>query len=371
MVAYQGELLPGFYEEWIVLEREHLQAVYEHNMARLMALLHGEGRWQEILEWGERWVSLGQKPEPAYRALMSAHAALGEMSKVAATYERCEKALHEFGMEPSEQTIDLLNDLKMGTDLPKAVSVPVKIPAIESPSSIPAPLTSFIGRKDDLKEIARLLASSRLVTLTGPGGVGKTRLAIQAAHDSMGKFKDGVFWVGLAGLADPELIPQEITQSLGMPTAPNTPLMELLKTQLKSRDLLLVLDNCEHLIKASAQYIEQLLGSCPKLKVLATSIEGLGLFHETIYQVPSLPLPGAQQNISLKELREVASIALFYVRAGNARPGFAVNEKNASSVIQICERLDGIPLAIELAAARIRVLSVEEIASRLDDRFSS
>ncbi|HEY6073243.1 MAG TPA: BTAD domain-containing putative transcriptional regulator, partial [Anaerolineales bacterium] len=94
--AYQGELLPGFYEEWIVLEREHLQAVYEHNMARLMALLHGEGRWQEILEWGERWVSLGQKPEPAYRALMSAHAALGEMSKVAATYERCEKALHEF-----------------------------------------------------------------------------------------------------------------------------------------------------------------------------------------------------------------------------------------------------------------------------------
>ena len=127
---------------------------------------------------GERWVSLGQKPEPAYRALMSAHAALGEMSKVVATYDRCEKALREFGTDPSEQTIDLFKGLKMGRDLPKAASVPAKNAAKEAPSNIPVPLTSFIGRKDDLKEIARLLASSRLLTLTGPGGVGKTRLAI-------------------------------------------------------------------------------------------------------------------------------------------------------------------------------------------------
>ena len=368
--AYRGELLPGLYDDWVILEREHLQSVYEHNMARLMALLEGEARWLEIIDWGERWISFGQKPEPAYRALMRAHAALGEMSLVAATFARCAKSLREYGLEPSEQTARLFNDLKSGRDLPKELVSSVKRPAKEILSNIPVPLTSFVGRQKDLKEIARLLSSSRLLTLTGPGGVGKTRLAIQTAHDSVSKFKNGVYWVSLVGLSDPNLIPQEIALSLDMRESSNKPLLETLKTQLKAKDLLIVLDNCEHLIKACAQYAEQLLASCLKLKILATSIEGLGLFNETIWQVPSLPLPERQQDISLKELREYASIALFDERAGNAKSGFALNEKNAKFITQICERLDGIPLAIELAAARIKVLSVDEIASRLDDRFS-
>src|SRR5215207_597644 len=218
---YQGELLPGFYDEWVALEREHLASIFEHHMARLMSLLQTENRWLDILEWSEHWIQLGQKPEPAYRALMSAHAAKGDMSKVAATYERCVKSLHEFGMEPSEQTKEVYENLKARKEYLKPIPVSTKFIAKGISSNVPVPLTSFIGREKELKQIASLLSASRLVTLTGPGGVGKTRLAIQTAHDSIRKFKDGVFWVGLVGLSNESLIPQQIAQSLNVREIPN------------------------------------------------------------------------------------------------------------------------------------------------------
>src|SRR6266540_1252890 len=367
---YQGELLPGFYDEWVVLERENVYSILEHHMARLMSLLQDEKRWLDILDWGERWIKLGQKPEPAYRALMTAHAAKGDMSKVAATYERCVKSLREFGMEPSEQTKELYENLKSGKETPETVSIMTKPVTKEVSSNIPVPLTSFIGRQKELKEIAKLLSSSRFLTLTGPGGVGKTRLAIQTAHDSIKKFKDGVFWVGLVGLSDANLIPQEIAQSLNIREISNEPLMNTLKDYLKLKDLLLILDNCEHLIEASAQYAEQLLIGCAKLKILATSRERLGLFNETTWPVPSLPLPEIQQTPSPSEFGEYASVALFAERARAINSDFMLTAQNATSIAQICQRLDGIPLAIELAAARIKVLSVDEIASHLTDRFS-
>jgi len=368
--AYEGELLPGFYDEWVVLEREHLSSIFEHHMARLMSLLQANQRWLDILDWAERWIKLGQKPEPAFQALMSAHAAKGDMSKVAATYERCVRSLREFGIEPSNQTKELYENLKSSEESPKPILNSTNLLVKEISSNIPVPLTSFVGREQELKEIARLLSSSRLVTLTGPGGVGKTRLAIQTANDANKKFKDGVFWVGLVGLSNESLIPQQIAQSLNVREIPNEPLIESLKTYLKPKPILIVLDNCEQMIRACAEYAEQLLAACPRLKILATSIEALGLFNETTWQVPSLPLPEMQGSLSLKELKEFASIKLFYERANHAKSGFVWDERNAFSVAQICRRLDGIPLAIELAAARIKVLSVEEIAARLDDRFS-
>src|SRR6266540_1578391 len=175
---YQGELLPGFYDEWVVLEREHLYSIFEHHMARLMSLLQEEKRWLDILEWGERWIKLGQKPEPAYRALMLAHAAKGDMSKVAATYERCVKALKELVIEPSEQTRALYQRLKSGKEnFETGTTVPVKEKRKESPkTNLPVPITSFIGREKEVEEIIKLLSKNRLVTLTGAGGVGKTRL---------------------------------------------------------------------------------------------------------------------------------------------------------------------------------------------------
>jgi predicted ATPase/DNA-binding SARP family transcriptional activator len=371
--SYRGELLPGFYDEWVVLEREHLSSIFEHTMGRLLSALKNEKRWLEILDWAERWIKLGQKPEPAFRALMSAHAAMGDMSKVAATYERCVKSLGKIGVEPSEETRLLYKELKAGKEtsgaqiealsiFPKQKSVPT--------TNIPEPLTSFIGREEELREIARLLSTSRLLTLTGSGGVGKTRLAIKLANNSIKKFKDGVFWVDLVGLSDENLIPQEIAQAIHIHETSQESLLQTLKSHLRLKELLIILDNCEHLIRACAQYAEQLLAACPKLRILATSIEALGLFNETIWHVPSLPLPTMRQNISLQEIGEFASIKLFVERAGYAKSGFVLTEQNVRSVAQICQRLDGIPLAIELAAARTKFLSVDEIASRLDDRFS-
>jgi len=322
------------------------------------------------LDWAERWIKLGQKPEPAYRALMSAHAVKGDMSKVAASYERCFRSLREFGMEPSEQTKELYKSLKSGKDAPTTVSVTTTSIGKKASSNIPVPLTSFVGRHKELKEIAKLLSSSRLLTLTGPGGVGKTRLAIHTANDSIKKFKDGVFWVGLVGLSDANLIPQEIAQSLNVREVSQEPLINTLKDYLKVKDLLLILDNCEHLIEASAQYTEQLLAGCAKLKILATSRERLGLFNETTWPVPSLALPEIQRTPSPGELEEYASVALFAERARAINSDFLLTAQNATSIAQICQRLDGIPLAIELAAARIKVLSVAEIASHLTDRFS-
>ncbi len=248
--------------------------------------------------------------------------------------------------------------------------LPWRVSSTTPRSNLPTPLTSFIGREKELMEISALLSSCRLLTLTGPGGVGKTRLAIQIADDLINKFNDGVFWVGLVGLSDGSLIPQEIAQSLNVREVSNEPFIETLKTYLETKDILLVIDNCEHLIRASAEYAEQLLAACPKLKILATSIEALGLFNELIWQVPSLPLPETQEPLSLIAYKEFASIKLFDERASTAKPGFTLDERNLSTVAQICRRLDGIPLAIELAAARVKVLSVDEIAGRLDDCFS-
>jgi predicted ATPase/DNA-binding SARP family transcriptional activator len=368
--AYQGELLPGFYDEWVILEREHLYSIFEHHMARLMSLLQNENRWLDILDWGERWIRLGQKPEPAYRALMTAHAAKGDMSKVAATYERCVKSLREFGIEPSEQTKALYEKLKSGKETPRVAAVLTKVVAKATSSNIPVPLTSFVGRQRELKEIARLFSASRLLTLTGSGGVGKTRLAIEAANESIRKFKDGVYWVELDSLTDATLIPQEIAQALNLREVPNEPLIETLRAYLGSKEVLIVLDNCEHVIRACAHYAEQLLAACPELKILATTTEGLGLFSETIWQVPPLPLPEVQRTLSLSQLKEFASIELFSERAGHAKSDFALNEINAKPATRICQRLDGIPLAIELAAVRVEMMSVDEIASRLDNRFS-
>ena len=294
--AYAGELLPGFYDEWVVLERTHLQSIYETEMARLLEMLQQAGRWAEVLEWAEKWIAFGQRPEPAYRALMSAHAANGDMSRVAAAYERCVKTLSEFGVAPSEQTRKLYDELKSGKVASKPAAAPSRrVAASEAAavSSIPVPLTSFVGRERELKKIAELLSSARLLTLTGPGGVGKTRLAIVAAGQSLKKFRDGVFWVSMVGISDANLVPQAIAEVLQVREVPTEPLVQTLITHLKSRELLLVLDNCEHLIQACARISEELLAACPGLRILATSIEGLGLFNETVWQVPSLPLPAA------------------------------------------------------------------------------
>ena len=349
--VYQGELLPGFYDEWILLEREHLQAVYEQQIARLLEMFHNEKRWREILEWAERWISFGQAPEAAYRALMAAYDVLGEHAKVAVTYERCVKALEAFGYEPSEETRSL------------AIRRSSKI-------NIPIPLTSFIGREIELKEIAQLLSKSRLVTLTGTGGVGKTRLAIQVVADVLERFPDGVWFLDLAPLMDPALVSTTLATLLGLRESGEVPVIDLLKKFFGSRTALIIFDNCEHLIEASAQVVHSLLASGKSLKILATSREALRISGEITYRVPSLEVPKVSREDGVQTLENVESVQLFKERVAADSPGFLVNQENVFTIAQICQRLDGIPLAIELAAARTNVLTVEQILTRLNDRFN-
>ena len=351
LVVYHGEFLPGFYDDWIIIEREHLQSVYEQQMARLLELLESEKRWHETLKWAEQWISLGEAPETAYRYLMTAYDALGDRAKIASTYERCVQALRALDLEPSEETHSLA--LKRTSKL-----------------NIPIPLTSFVGREKELKEVADLFSKFRLVTLTGSGGVGKTRLAIQVVADVMEGFPDGVWFLDLAPLSDPALLPNTLANVLGLRDSGELPITEVLINYFRSRTALVIFDNCEHLIESCAQLIHSLLTSCQNLSILATSREALRISGEVPYRVPSLEIPKPTVEISIDEISNMESLRLFIERAAVASPSFAVSQQNVLAIAQICQRLDGIPLAIELAVARTNLLTVEQISNRLDDRFN-
>jgi predicted ATPase/DNA-binding XRE family transcriptional regulator len=239
------------------------------------------------------------------------------------------------------------------------------------PHNLPMQLTSFIGRENELDEAKRLISNTRLLTLAGIGGTGKTRLAIQLGAEMLAvkQFANGVWLVELAPLADPTLVTQAIAATLGVREQPGRAILDALRDYLRAKSILLILDNCEHLIQMCAQIAESLLHAAPRLKILATSREPLGITGETVYRVPSLPVPDLGTLHDLDALEQNDCVHLFVERAIAAHPPFRLREKNASAIADICRRLDGIPLAIELASARIKVFPPEEIAARLDDRF--
>ena len=235
--------------------------------------------------------------------------------------------------------------------------------------NLPAQLTSFIGRQKELDEITKLVASHRIVTLTGSGGAGKTRLSLQVGGESLGQFTNGVWYVELAPVTNSELVPQTLLSIFNLREDAHRKPLAVLTNYLRSKSLLLILDNCEHLIEVCAQISETLLHACPNIKILASSREALGIAGEVPYHVPSLATPDRHHLPPLENLLEVESIRLFVERAKTVKADFELTKDNASFVAQTCSRLDGIPLAIELAATRVRVLTPEQIAGRLDDRF--
>ncbi len=253
------------------------------------------------------------------------------------------------------------------SDLPSNFPSPQSLETL--PNNLPVQLTSFVGRERDIADIRQLLTRTRLLTLTGAGGCGKTRLALQVAAELVEDYPDGVWLVELASLSDGPLVPQTIATILGVPEQPGRPLGETLAAYLQSKSLLVVLDNCEHLLSACAPVADSLLRRCPTLGILATSQEPLGIAGELICAVPSLSLPDHFRPPALEKLLEYESVRLFVERAVLGQPGFTLTRSNASTIVQICQRLDGMPLAIELAAARVKALTVEQIAERLRDRF--
>ncbi|MGW4335900.1 protein kinase domain-containing protein [Rhodococcus koreensis] len=248
------------------------------------------------------------------------------------------------------------------------ISTPI---TIRSPAGkLPLELTSFIGRRHDLTEAKRLLSTSRLVTLTGMGGVGKTRLALRVAADTARAFDDGVWLIELGELRDASLLVDVMAASLRLRDRSTRPVQDVVVEFLTARRLLLVLDNCEHLVDAVADLAETLLRSCPRLRILATSREALGIDGEAALRVPPLTVPDPDRSPSLKGLPRYDAVTLFAERAAAAVPDFTLTEDNKGAVAQICRRLDGVPLPLELAAARLRALSPQQILERLTDRYA-
>ena len=238
-----------------------------------------------------------------------------------------------------------------------------------TPNNLPTQTTPFIGRTRELTKAAELLKTTRLLTLTGPGGSGKTRLALHLAADLLDRYPDGVWLVELAPVTDPTAVGPTVAAAVHIGERPGRTAVDAISESLRRRRLLLLLDNCEHLIAACADLADALLRSCPHLTILATSREGLNVPGETLMPVPSLRVPAGDTVPPLDELRDYEAISLFVDRCAANQPAFALTQENANDVVRICRRLDGVPLALELAAARVRVLSVAQVASRLDDRF--
>jgi predicted ATPase/DNA-binding CsgD family transcriptional regulator len=246
-------------------------------------------------------------------------------------------------------------------------------PAIPPPPrrlhNLPTQLTTFIGREREIAEVQRLLGTTRLLTLTGAGGCGKTRLALQVAAEGLDSYPDGAWLVEFAPVTDPALVPKTVAAAVRVPERPGRDMIETLVDALRSKSMLLVLDNCEHLVSACADLAIAVLRACPQVRVLATSREKLTVPGESLWRVPSLSLPEGRRVPPSEDVVRYDAVRLFVDRAKTTVPEFAVTSENAHVVVQVCERLDGIPLAIELAAARVKVLAVEQLAARLDNRF--
>lgn len=236
-------------------------------------------------------------------------------------------------------------------------------------NNLPLQLTNFIGREKDKAEILNLLAGQRLVTLVGAGGIGKTRLSLEVAREALITFPDGLWFIELAPVSDPALVSQAIVNTLGLIEQANRSFQTILTDFLRKKKALLIFDNCEHLIQACAQLTEALLRACSNLKILATSREALGISGEFACNVDTLSIPDIRQSLRAESLTEYESVRLFLDRAQTTVRNFTITSDNLHAIAQICHHLDGIPLALELAAARVKGLSVEQIASRLDDRF--
>jgi predicted ATPase/DNA-binding SARP family transcriptional activator len=362
--AYKGELLPGFYEEWVLLERGRLQAAFERKIQRLLDTLVEKQAWPEVSKWAEHWIAFGEEPESAYRALMVAHAARGDLAAVNSDFARCASALQQkVGVEPSEETRALYDSLLRG-EVPtvREQSVPTLSETVSRPRhDLPRQSTPFIGREREIAEARQLLTGNRLLTVLGPGGMGKTRLAIQLAGQMLDEFRNGVYFVSLAPIDSADHLIQTIAEAIGFPLSTDEAPKRQLLRHLRNRQYLLLIDNFEHLLDG-AGLVAEILQSAHDVMILVTSRERLKLQAESILSIDGLAYP---RSGSGPEALEYESVRLFLSSARRLRPGFALRPDNLPEVARICRMVQGMPLGIQLAAAWVDMLSPAEIAAEM------
>jgi predicted ATPase/DNA-binding SARP family transcriptional activator len=371
---YRNHFLTGFslkdalgFNEWAFAQSEELR----HKLAIALTLLVEShctlNQAESAIPYARRLITLDPLNEAAHRQLMEVYLQAGQHSAALKQYQACEQLLRkELGIDPQPETRNLYKKIRKG-EL-KAGPVEKETEKVTPQTNLPSQLSTFIGRDQQQDQITNLIAKHRLVTLVGAGGIGKTRLALQMGQKLLNHYPNGVWFIGLDSLSDPTLVPQTIASVFNVRESPNRPITETLIDSLLEKTALLIFDNCEHLLEACAQLIATLLQICPNLKILATSRETLNLPGEAIYYMPPLSIP--EQDVAMEGLTEYESIRLFTERAALAQSSFTLKKENARTVVEICRKVDGIPLALELAAARVNMLKVEEILKQLNDSFA-
>ncbi|MBM3121038.1 MAG: hypothetical protein FJZ97_02490, partial [Chloroflexi bacterium] len=365
---YGGDLLEGIYDDWVFAERERLRELCFQDLQAIVDQDEGAGDFRSAILFAQRQLRHDPLREETYRTLIRLHARSGDRAGVVRTFNACTTVLQrELGVQPSAETVQFYQD-----HLTRQAS---SEPAPDPPSrlgSLPSQLTSFVGRVRERETVLGLLTSTRLVTLTGVGGVGKTRLAHAVAETLLTRFLHGVWWVDLAPLADPALLQETVAAALGVNEQSTRPISQALAETVRSKPMLLVFDNCEHLVAECAALVADLLRQGADLRILATSTEPLGVAGEVVWQVPPLEVPPAASPDQAQDpvaLQGSPGVRLFVERAAAALPTFHLTSTNLAAVVRLCQALDGIPLALELAAGRLRMLSLDQLIERLDDRF--
>jgi predicted ATPase/DNA-binding SARP family transcriptional activator/DNA-binding CsgD family transcriptional regulator len=365
LALYAGDLLPeDRYAEWVAARREALRDAWLRLLEHLAGLRERNGDLPAAIAALERLVVADPAREEAHVALMRLYERAGQRALALRQWARMEAALRaELGVQPAATSRALYHDLLAASEA-SAIPAAREAAVARVADTLPLPLTSFVGRGREIAAVRDQLAVARLVTLTGPGGVGKTRLGLEVGRASREAFVDGICFVELATLRDPALVANLVAGSLAVREEPGCPIADSLVESLRARALLLILDNCEHLAEAVADLVAFLLAAAPALRVLATSRAPLGVPGEVVWRVPPLGLPVDDAPTGQ---HAAESVALFTDRLRWRQPGFIPSPGDAAAVAAICRRLDGLPLALELAAARAGVLSLAEIAARLDD----
>jgi predicted ATPase/DNA-binding SARP family transcriptional activator len=383
---YQGGFLEGFslkdcpdFDTWTVIIRGELQSKALSVLDQLTEAYTQRGELEKARQYVRKQLTLEPALEQAHRNLMSLLARDGQRSAALVQYETCRSILREvLGVEPSAETRSLFEHIRdedtgimlnatQRDHLPAETVSPIELQS-GSRHNLPFQLTNLIGRENEVRQLKHLLETHRLVTLTGSGGVGKTSLAIQAGREILERFTDGVWFIDLAPVLNPDLLPQAVATVLRI--LPETEsLMESLISSLHSRRVLLVLDNCEHLLDACAKLSQTLLQTCAQIKILVTSRVSLGVVAEATLRVPSLTYPEPSQAGTIEDVLGYSAVNLVVERVRYSLPDYQITSKNAIPLARICQRLDGIPLALELAAARLNVLTAEQVVERLENAF--
>jgi predicted ATPase/DNA-binding SARP family transcriptional activator/DNA-binding CsgD family transcriptional regulator len=369
---YEGDLLPEErYEEWTEGRRNELRQLYLALLVELAGLYEVRREHESAIELVRKATAEQPTLEEAHVALMRLYALSGRPERALAQYERLRDSLSiGLGTLPAAFSSRLRDEIATGEFPPPqpSPSAPPREESLETAKhNLPVPRTSFVGRERELIEVKRLLAMTRLLTLTGAGGSGKTRLALEVARDLAGLYPDGVWLVELAALTQGALVPQVVAEILGVQEQPNRPLTVTLAEALRAKKMLIVLDNCEHVVEACARLTDVLLRSCSEVRVLASSRESLNVAGEVVWSVPPLSVPDAERLPNLECRRVYESTRLFVERALRRTSAFVLTADTASAAAEICQQLEGMPLAIELAAAWVGTLAVGQISERLGD----